>query len=82
MREEQEMGDIDQDGYFVFNDKKRARDPWLDSLNEDGEEAIDTLRKKIKMEQRERNVFEADRKLQEDDKSDEQQKENEEGEGE
>ncbi len=55
----------------MFNDKKRARDPWLDSLNEDGEEAIDTLRKKIKMEQRERNVFEADRKLQEDDKSDE-----------
>lgn len=44
------MGDIDEDGFFVFKNKRRNRDPWLDSLDhQDGEEAIDKLRKKIKL---------------------------------
>ena len=46
MREEQEMGDIDEDGFFIF--KRRHKDAWLDSLNQDGADELDNLRKKIK----------------------------------
>ena len=47
------MGEIDQTGFFVFNNRKKMRDAWVDSLNDnDGEQAIDTLRKKIKLQQR------------------------------
>ncbi len=49
MKEEQEMGDIDQEGFFIFHGKRRSRDPWLDSLDQDGDEALDKLRKKIKL---------------------------------
>jgi len=28
------MGEIDEDGFFVFNKRKRLRDAWMDSLNE------------------------------------------------
>ena len=34
MKEEEAMGDIDGDGYFVFANKRRFKDAWLDSLNE------------------------------------------------
>lgn len=33
MKEEEEMGEVDEEGFFVMNDKRRVRDPWLDSLN-------------------------------------------------
>ena len=56
------MGDIDEDGFFVFSNKRRYKDAWLDSLNEDGEDAVDTLRKKIKLEQREKNVYQVDKR--------------------
>ena len=46
------MGDIDEEGFFVFGNKRRFKDAWLDSLNDDGENAIDNMRKKIKLQQR------------------------------
>lgn len=64
------MGDIDEEGFFVFKNKRRMRDPWLDSLEQEGEEAIDRIRKKIKLEQREMTVYDADRKLQDNYESD------------
>lgn len=33
MREEEEMGDIDEEGYFVFKRKNKNRDAWLESIN-------------------------------------------------
>lgn len=61
LREEQDMGDIDEEGFFVFHGKKRARDPWLDSLEEEKEGSVDQLRKKIKLEQREKTVYQVEK---------------------
>ena len=52
MKEEEELGQMDDEGYFVMANKRRYKDAWLDSLNDDGEEAIENMRKKIKIEQR------------------------------
>ncbi len=43
------MGQIDEEGFFLFNKKRNLKDAWLDSIN-DGEddEAVDKMRKKIK----------------------------------
>ena len=35
MKDEEQMGQIDEDGFFVFNKKRRVKDAWLDSLNND-----------------------------------------------
>ena len=53
--------------------KRRYKDAWLDSLNDDGEEAIENMRKKIKIEQRQKDVFAGDKKLNENYNSDEEE---------
>ena len=62
------MGEMDEDGYFVISNKRRFKDAWLDSLNEDGEDAVDNMRKKIKLEQREKTVYQVDKKYEEADR--------------
>jgi hypothetical protein len=43
------MGEIDEEGFFVFNKKRQNRDAWLQSLEDkDADGAVDKLRKKIK----------------------------------
>jgi hypothetical protein len=32
MREEEGMGDIDEDGFFVFKKKNQYKDAWLQSI--------------------------------------------------
>ena len=57
MREEEQMGEIDEDGFFVFNRKRGYRDAWLDSIAEQNEEkVVDQLRKQIKEENRFKSV--------------------------
>jgi hypothetical protein len=60
MKQEEELGEIDEDGFFVFSKKRQQGDRWLQSL-EDPDEA--GLRKKIKEEHRFQNVYDADVKL-------------------
>lgn len=61
MKEEQQMGEIDEDGFFVFSKKRHLKDAWLDSLHDnEGEQAIDRLRKRIKQEQGFQDVYQAD----------------------
>ena len=61
------MGEIDQDGFFVFSRKRGYRDAWLDSIAEQNEEnAIDEMRKRIKEDGRELGVEEGDRRINED----------------
>ena len=72
MKEEEELGQMDDEGFFVMANKRRYKDAWLDSLNDDGEEAIESMRKKIKIEQRQKDVFAGDKKLNENYNSDEE----------
>lgn len=70
------MGDIDEDGFFVFSKKRQLKDAWLQSLEEnDGEGAVDTLRKKIKQEHRFQNVYDADPNRNEDVNDEEEEEE-------
>ena len=57
------MGEIDDDGFFVFNERGRGRnrDAWLESIGEGDEYAVaDRILKKIKTESRFKTVYEAD----------------------
>ena len=72
MKEEEQIGQIDEQGFFVMANKRRFKDAWLDSLNEEGDEAIETMRKKIKFQQRQKAVDQGDNKLNQNYKSDEQ----------
>jgi hypothetical protein len=50
MRNEEEMGDVDAEGFFVFKrrNKGEVRDAWLDSLGAANEEQImEGIQKKI-----------------------------------
>jgi len=49
MRNEEDMGDVDADGFFVFKKRKgEIRDAWLDSLGAgDDEQLMEGLQKKI-----------------------------------
>jgi hypothetical protein len=61
MRQEEEMGEIDEEGFFVFSKKRQNRDAWLQSLEDNEEDgAVDNLRKKIKEEQGFQNVYDVD----------------------
>ncbi len=45
------MGDIDQDGYFVFKRRGEYRDAWLESIEEGNDMMVaDKVKKKIKTE--------------------------------
>ena len=45
------MGDIDQEGYFVFKRRGEYRDAWLDSIEEGNDMMVaDKVKKKIKTE--------------------------------
>lgn len=61
------MGQIDEEGFFVFDRKKRVRDPWLDSIGEaeDGQVA-DQISKRIKETSRFQSVYEAGEQLNKD----------------
>jgi hypothetical protein len=64
---------LDEEGFFVFKRKNKNRDAWLDSINEgEDNEIVDKLKKKIKDEGGYQNVYQADRKINEDYKSDEE----------
>ena len=62
------MGEIDEDGFFVFKRRKGVRDAWLESIDENEEaQAADKLVKKIKTETRFKSVYEAQDKINEND---------------
>ena len=87
MREEEELGEVDGEGYFVFARRRKVRDPWLESIEENEEpEIADKIVKRIKTESRFKSVYEANDKLNEDireeDSEDDQQSEKSEGEDE
>jgi hypothetical protein len=45
------MGDIDQEGYFVFKRRGEYRDAWLESIEEGSDMMVaDKVKKKIKTE--------------------------------
>ncbi len=45
------MGDIDQEGFFVFKRRNEYRDAWLDSIEEGNDIMVaDKVKKKIKTE--------------------------------
>lgn len=49
MREEEGMGDIDEDGFFVFKKKNQYKDAWLQSIEEDDDQMLaDKVKKKVK----------------------------------
>ena len=61
------MGEIDQDGYFVFSKKRGYRDAWLDSIAEQDEgQVIEEMRKRVKEDGRELGVEEGERRMNED----------------
>lgn len=60
MQQDDNMGEFDGDGFFLFNHKKRVRDPWLDSVGQaEDEEVADRIAKRIKTESRFQSVYEA-----------------------
>lgn len=64
MRDQQQLGDVDEDGFFVFNRKSKVRDAWLDSIGQaDDAEVADQLVKKIKEGGRFQSVYEAGEQL-------------------
>jgi hypothetical protein len=76
MKEEQQMGEIDEDGFFVFSKKRHLKDAWLDSLHDnEGEQAIEQLRKRIKQEQGFQDVYQADPHRSQDYRSEDEQDE-------
>ena len=61
MRNEDEAGDIDNDGFFVFNKRARMADPWLASIAEDEDEDLaEKIRKKINTGGRFQGVYEVE----------------------
>ena len=45
------MGEIDQDGYFVFSKKRGYKDAWLDSIAEQDEgQVIEEMQKRVREE--------------------------------
>lgn len=64
MRDYEQLGDVDEDGFFVFNRKNRVRDAWLDTVGEaEDADVADHLVKKIKEGGRFQSVYEAGEQL-------------------
>jgi hypothetical protein len=37
MKQEEQLGEIDEDGFFVFSKKRQNKDAWLQSIEDNDE---------------------------------------------
>ena len=74
MQRDEDDGGFDEEGFFLFNRRKRVRDPWLDSVGQaEDAEVADKLAKRIKTESRFKSVYEANEKINKQLKEDEEE---------